>query len=135
MSSALSIELPVLEGRLISPIDISYMVVANNDRADIHVDPGAAAAAGLPGCVAPGSFVLGHIGVLLERLAGPASVRRLDVRFRAAVYAGDTLSTGGSIIGQNLEETMVNVWVRRADGTLIATGEGTVRTPPLSFPT
>jgi acyl dehydratase len=129
MSAANQSELPSLECRPIRPIDIAYMVVANNDRADIHVDPAAAAAAGLPGCVAPGSFVLGHIGVLLERFAGPGRVRQLQVRFRAAVYAGDTLTAGGAITKQSGEQTMLDVWVKRADKTLVATGEAVVRTP------
>jgi acyl dehydratase len=122
--------LPTLAVPSITAVQVAFMIVANNDTADIHVDEAAARRAGLPRTVVPGSFVLGHIGRLLEQLCRLTAIRTLDVRFRAAVFTGDALNVGGCVDSVNEEQGVVvasfNLWVRNAEGATVATGTARV---------
>jgi acyl dehydratase len=114
----------------ISPVQVAFMVVANNDTAAIHVDEAAARKAGLPATVAPGSFVLGHAGRLLETWAGFAAIRSLDMRFRLPVFTGDALMVGATIRSIDRSSSpalaVVDLWVRNANADTVATGDAQV---------
>lgn len=120
--------LPTLDVAPITPVQVAFMVVANNDTAAIHVDERAAHAAGLPGVVLPGSFVLGHIGRMLEQLVGFAGIRALDIQFRAPVFLGDGLSVGGTVLSASPGALYsLELWVRNTAGKTVATGTAQVQ--------
>jgi len=116
--------LPTLEVPPLRRIQIAYMLVANNDPAEIHVDEPYARAAGFPAPVAQGSFVLGYLGKVLSEWAGLDSVRSLDVEFRGAVFAGDALVVGGEVAAVDAEDgrprVHVDMWVRKSNGSTVA---------------
>lgn len=115
-------ELPPLASPPIGPVDVAYMIVANNDTAAVHLDADFAAASGLPAPVAPGSFVLGRLGQALEARYGFRAIRSLQVRFKTPVYLGDAITVGGREAG--LDEaglTRLELWARGAQGQEFAT--------------
>lgn len=113
-------ELPVLRLPPLRRIQMAYMLVANNDPAEIHVDEPFAREAGFPGPVAQGSFVLGYLGKLVSEWAGFDAVRSLDVQFRSAVFAGDALEVGGTVTSVSDGRAELALWVRKADGSTAA---------------
>jgi acyl dehydratase len=69
---------------------------ASGDDHDIHLDDGAARAAGLPGIIVHGLCLLAFAGrAVLESqgVSDPAAVRRIAVRFSRPVVPGATLTT------------------------------------------
>ncbi len=106
----------------ISPTQVAYMLVANNDTAEVHLDEAFARLAGLPGAVVPGSFVLGYMGQLLTRRFGFAAIRSLDVRFVSAVFLREPLSVAGAVRSSpEGEDTVVDLEVS-SGARVVATG-------------
>ena len=112
--------LPTLDVPPLRRIQMAYMLVANNDPAEVHVDEPFARAAGFPGPVAQGSFVLGYLGKLVSDWAGFPAVRSLNVQFRGAVFAGDALQVGGQVGAVVGGEARLDLWVRKVDGSTVA---------------
>ncbi|MDE2621167.1 MAG: 3-alpha,7-alpha,12-alpha-trihydroxy-5-beta-cholest-24-enoyl-CoA hydratase, partial [Sphingomonadales bacterium] len=66
------------------------------DTNPLHIDPAAARAAGFDRPILHGLATYGVAGrALLRALAGndPAAIRRIDARFSAPVYPGETIET------------------------------------------
>ncbi|MFF5179694.1 MaoC/PaaZ C-terminal domain-containing protein [Micromonospora sp. NPDC000316] len=77
------------------PADQALLYRLSGDRNPLHSDPTVAARAGLPRPLLHGLCTYGYAGrALLHTVAGsdPARLRRVDARFTAPVYPGDTLT-------------------------------------------
>jgi acyl dehydratase len=71
---------------------------------------------------------LGYVMNMLMDWAGPRSIRRVQVRFTANVFEGDSVSAGGVVTavdeGSGLAEC--EVWLDRADGSRALSGTARV---------
>ncbi len=68
----------------------------SGDLNPLHIDPGVAEGAGFPRPILHGLCTYGVVGrALLQALAGgnPARLKRMDARFSAPVYPGETIET------------------------------------------
>ena len=99
---------------------------------NIHTDDGVAQAAGLPGAVAAGVQMMAFIFEMLHQEYGIDSVPGtvLDVRFRAPVLAGDTVTASGRVSdneGQgNGQLLSLEVWCENQRGEQVITGTAQV---------
>src|SRR3990170_55524 len=68
---------------------------------NIHTDDAVARAAGLPAAIAAGVQFMSYIFEMLQQAYGASSVigTVLDVRIRAPVFAGDTVTARGQVAG------------------------------------
>ncbi|MEU4397276.1 MaoC family dehydratase [Micromonospora orduensis] len=77
------------------PADQALLYRLSGDRNPLHSDPAVAGRAGLPRPLLHGLCTYGYAGrALLHTVAGsdPARLRRVDARFTAPMYPGDTLT-------------------------------------------
>jgi acyl dehydratase len=105
------------------------MAALLRDPYPIHWDPEASRAAGYDGrAVNQGPLNVGYVANMLMNWAGPASVRRLSVRFHGRVFDGDRLVAGGEFLEGSASEC--NVWLDRTEPsgavTRILSGTATV---------
>lgn len=88
---------------------------AGGDFNPIHHDEELAKALGLPSIFAMGLMHGGYLSKIITDWAGPDSVRRYKVRFKAMVWPGDTITCRGEVArtwhedGQNLAECHLEV--------------------------
>jgi hydroxyacyl-ACP dehydratase HTD2-like protein with hotdog domain len=79
----------------------------------------------------PGLLVHGPLqGVYLEQTArralGPgARLRTITYRHLAPAYLGDSLESGGTVTSVDGGRVELDLWVRKADGTVTTTGTAT----------
>ena len=74
------------------------------------------------------------VNLLLAWSGGdPAAVRRVSVRFRGNVFAGDVLTAGGTVLAVEVVDGRVvatcEVWLDRADGDRVVAGTAEVTLP------
>jgi acyl dehydratase len=121
-------ELPTLRVEHVEPDHIRLLALVLRDPNPIHFDLDAVAAAGLGDrLVNQGGATLAYVQNLLIGWAGSrAAIRRIDVRFRANVFAGDDLLVGGLVTSSEGGLAECEVWVDRADGERALTGTATV---------
>jgi acyl dehydratase len=105
---------------------------ASGDFNRIHVDEEFARASGYPTVFAHGMLSMGLLGQYLARWAGAAAVRRLQVRFKAITWPGDTVTCHGEITAVRADgdahRVELKVWSETAKGvTLEGTAEVEVR--------
>lgn len=98
------------------------MAALLRDPNPIHWDTDAVRALGLGDRpVNQGPTNVGYVVNLLLAWAGgdPAAVRRVSVRFRGNVFAGDVLTAGGTVLALEVVDGRVvatcEVWLDRAD--------------------
>ena len=68
---------------------------------------------GFPGIIAHGMFSMAHVArTLTEWLGDPAALLRLDVKFRAVVFMGETLVAKGQVVAldPDTRRATLNVW-------------------------
>lgn len=98
---------------------------------NIHTDDEVARAAGLPAAVAAGVQFMSYIFEMLHREYGFASVPGtvLDVRIRAPVFAGDTVTARGRVAAVEGEgrRLHLDVWCENQRGERVI--EGTAQVP------
>ena len=99
---------------------------ASGDFNPIHLEDGAAEAAGLPGVIAHGMLTVATMGLLFSPYLQHGYVKTFRSRFSGMVLPGDVLKVGGRATG--VEETAAGrlyafeVYARRANET-VASGE------------
>jgi len=96
----------------VSRVQIVRYACAVGDFNPIHVDEEFAKAAGMPSVIAHGPLTAALIIDQLVSQAGAESLRGADVRLRAPVFPGDTLTVVATEDG---------VEARKADGNVAAT--------------
>lgn len=117
----------------VDPGQMKTMAALLNDPNPIHWDTAAVRALGLgERPVNQGPTNVGYIVNMLLDWAGgdPAAIRRVNVRFRGNVFAGDRVEAGGEVIDtQDVDRHTVatcEVWLDRADGQRLVAGTAEV---------
>lgn len=95
---------------------------------NIHTDDEVARAAGLPAAIAAGVQFMSYIFEMLHQAYGPASVPGtvLDVRIRAPVFAGDTVTARGRVTGAANGRVSLEVWCENQRGEHVIAGTAEV---------
>jgi acyl dehydratase len=104
------------------------ILFADEGSKDIHTDDGEARAAGLPAAVVPGVQLMAYIHEMLHRQYGFNAVSGtiLDLRFRALVLAGDTVTAHGKVTGAKGRRLNLDVWCANQRGEQVVTGTAQV---------
>ncbi|MFN2568727.1 MAG: MaoC family dehydratase [Candidatus Dormibacteria bacterium] len=84
--------------RRVSQADIDRYAEASGDHNAIHLDPGFARAAGLPGTIAHGLLEMAILAEAVGRWAGGERLTRLTCRFSKPLRAGDTITCSGHVV-------------------------------------
>jgi acyl dehydratase len=81
---------------------ISAYAEASGDRNPIHLDDGAARAAGLPGVIAHGMLGMAQLANFVVAYAGDhRRLRRLRCRFSGMVLPGDAITFNGRVVAED----------------------------------
>ena len=103
---------------------------------NIHTDDEVARAAGLPAAIAAGVQFMSYIFRMLYDEYGSGSVPGtiLDVRIRAPVFAGDSLTARGRVTAADAEgerrRLHLDVWCENQRGEQVIAGSAQVTVPP-----
>lgn len=113
------------DGSLLLPTAINQALIyrLSGDYNPLHVDPRAAAKAGLPKPILHGLATAGVVGRALVRLCcgnDPARISALRFRFTAPVWPGDAILTETWVSGEGCHVFRASVPARE---TVVATGE------------
>ena len=104
-----------LAERVVTREDVEAYARASGDLNPLHRDEDVARAAGFPGIVAHGMLTMGTLAsALVEWLGDPRALTRLKVQFRAPVFLGETIVSGGSVrsLDPDARTAVLEVWVR-----------------------
>ena len=99
---------------------------------NIHTDDGVARAAGLPAAIAAGVQFMSYLFEMLYQEYGFESVpgTALDVRIRAPVFAGDTVTARGRVTAFEVLDSggrvHLDVWCENQRGERVITGAASV---------
>ncbi len=108
--------------QVISQERINDYAAASGDHNPIHLDPKAAAAAGLPSTIAHGLLTMGATCANLERwLGGSRFVGRVSCRFSAPLPSGSELSCTGQVAGLDDAGASITLEARDGDGRPVLT--------------
>lgn len=99
---------------------------ASNDDNPIHLDPGAAAAAGLPACPVQGMLIAAQFETAIRRWRANARIVRLSVRFVRPLFTGTPVDIGGRVAATDGDGLVVRLIVTGADGRTVCVGAATV---------
>jgi acyl dehydratase len=126
-------ELPPLVKGPIQQIQLTRYAGASGDFNPIHQDDEFAKAAGMGGVFAHGMLSMGFVGQLVTDWAGPATVRRLGVRFAGIVRLKDVITCRGRVLGKSSKDDVhlvdLEVWAENQKGDKVVTGRATVALP------
>ena len=121
------------------PIDLFTFSAASWLLHRIHYDlPFTTDHDGHPGLLVQGPLQGTYMIQSVQWWLGPdARLRSIAYRHSSPVYAGETLTCGGTITGiDSVEETFdVELWVKTNDGTITTSGTATFAIPPEQIPT
>jgi acyl dehydratase len=97
---------------------------------NIHTDDAVARAAGLPAAIAAGVQFMSYVFEMLQGAYGPSSVPGtiLDVRIKAPVFAGDTVTARGKVTGIVGDHCLLEVWCENQRGEQVIGGTAQVPT-------
>lgn len=115
-------KLPELVSAEITPRQLVQYAGASGDWNEIHYDEPFARSAGFPSVIAHGMLSMAFLGRLVAGWGGPASVRRLTVRFRAVTYPGDIVTCSGQVVSVNGTKVEVQLQTKKDDGTITLDG-------------
>lgn len=124
---------PTTIGAELEPV--SHVVTMENmvlfepvDEKNIHTDNEVARAAGLPAAIAAGVQFMSYILDMLQQAYGPQSVPGtvLDVRIKAPVFAGDTVTAGGRVATAANGAVLLDVWCENQRGEQVISGTADV---------
>jgi len=122
-------ELPPLLKEAVSRVQLARYAGASGDFNPIHVDEPYAQAAGMGGVIAHGMLSMGFLGQIVARWTGPASVARIDARFKSIVRPGDVLTVRATVAEKNDADRTVRLrlWCENQDRATVAEGGAVVR--------
>jgi acyl dehydratase len=92
--------LPTYVHEAVTRTDLVKYAGASGDYNPMHHDETLATKTGLPSVFAHGMFSMGLLSNVLVSWAGPASVERFDVQFRAITWPGDKITCTGKVTGK-----------------------------------
>ncbi|HSP55152.1 MAG TPA: MaoC family dehydratase [Dehalococcoidia bacterium] len=98
------------------------------DEKNIHTDDAVARAAGLPAAIAAGVQFMSYVLEMLQQSYGASSVTGtvLDLRIRAPVFAGDTVTARGQVSGVADGRAVLDVWCENQRGEQVIAGTAEV---------
>jgi acyl dehydratase len=118
-----------LEPVTLSPItreQLREYAQASGDFNPIHLDEEVAKKNGLPGIIAHGMLIAGFIAERGRAAAagsgGSWTLVRLQNRFRAMTFLGDTLSIGGAVKSVSETSLVLDLQARNQKGEVVTTG-------------
>jgi len=107
-------ELPEL-ARVVTGEDVKAYADLGGDQNPLHQDDAFARSAGFPGVIAHGMFTMGHMAAAIVAWVGePDAVLAISAQFRAPVFIGETIVTGGRVrrIEDRPAVAVLETWVR-----------------------
>ena len=115
----------------VSQAQLAAYADASGDHNPLHLDAEFAAATPYGRTIAHGMLVLAFASEMMTKSFGRAWLcgGKLRARFRAPVYPGDTVTTGGTLKSASDATATYAVVVRNQDGAEVLTAEAVV---PLS---
>ena len=122
-------ELPPLVKGPIQQIQLTRYAGASGDFNPIHQDHEFAKAAGMGGVFAHGMLSMGFVGQAVTDWAGPATVRKLAVRFAGLVRLKDTITCRGRVLATRGGLVDLELWAENQRGEKVVTGKATVSLP------
>ena len=128
-------ELPAVE-RVVTQAQIERYAAASGDFNPIHVDRDFAASSRFGGNIAHGMMIAATISDVMTTVFGRDWLEsgRLDIRFNAPVFPGDTVTAFGHVTSvmdlNGRAEVLCSVGVRRQGGEMAITGKAAVVTSP-----
>ena len=123
---------PVVKGP-IQQIQLTRYAGASGDFNPIHQDAEFAKAAGMGDVFAHGMLSMGFVGQVVTDWAGPAAVRKLNVRFAAIVRLKDVITCKGRVLDKSSANLVgVEIWAENQRGEKVVTGKATVSLPSRS---
>jgi acyl dehydratase len=115
-------ELPEL-GRTVTAADVKAYADAGGDQNPLHQDDAFARSVGFDGIIAHGMFTMGHMAAAVAAWAGEdAVVERIAAQFRAPVFMGERIVTGGRVrsVDRAGGTITLETWVRlERDGATV----------------
>ncbi len=112
----------------IEPSSLREMAVVLDDPNPIHLDTAVVAALGLGSrLVNQGPSHIGYIANMLGAAVPEATLDRIDVRFLANVFAGDTVVAAGEIESVVGDVLTCSVWLDVEDGVRVVDGRAVLR--------
>lgn len=119
--------LPDWEVAAVGETEMKIMALLLRDPNPIHIDAGAARRLGLGDTpVNQGPVNLAYVISMLSAAFPDAGLRRLRARFLGNVLGGQRVVAGGVLTGSTGGDRECAVWLRRADGSAVVTGEAVV---------
>lgn len=113
----------------ITPEQVMAFAHASGDHNPIHLSDEAARAAGLPGAVLHGMFVVGQLEAFLARMDG-FSIAEMQVRFVRPVPVGRALALSARPIGTADAHLHLRLLVKIDANVLVAMGEARLHRLP-----
>ena len=119
--------LPTVMKRLTQE-SINRYADASGDHNPLHIDPEFAAQTQFEGTIAHGMLVLAFLSEMLTAAFGWAwlSTGRLKVRLRAPARPGDTIETGGTVIGVDGGRITCDIEAKTGAGEVVINGTAEV---------
>jgi acyl dehydratase len=100
--------------KVVTREDVRAYAEAGGDDNPLHQDDAFARSVGFPGIIAHGMFSMAHVATTLtDWLGDPSALLRLEVKFRAVVFMGETLVAKGQVaaLDPDTRRATLNVWV------------------------
>ncbi len=121
--------LPVLEKAAITTRQLVEYAGASGDFNRIHYDDPFAREAGFPKVIAHGMLSMAFFGQLLSDWAGPQSVKRLQTRFKAVTFPGESVTCTGELVARDEAARTVEVKLtaKSSSGAVTLEGSATVQ--------
>lgn len=89
-------ELPIIEKKVIEPVDLVKYAGASGDFNEIHTVPQVAREKGLDGSIAHGMLLMGWAAGAIKEWFPDRRMLSFKVRFKAMAFPGTQLYVGGS---------------------------------------
>ena len=100
--------------RYITEFDVALFSALSWDHNPLHVNPGFAKQSYFRDRIVHGAFIVSQISSLIaNKLPGPGSILlKLDLKFRAPLRIGDTLTVFGKVIDKNSSNRRITIEVK-----------------------
>jgi 3-hydroxybutyryl-CoA dehydratase len=111
--------------RTVLEADVVLFAALSGDRNPLHVDPVYASSTHFGQRLVHGAFLIGLVSAGLTALTGPGYVYLgQQVRFRAPVYIGDTVTVRCTVAETRADKPILSIetTITKLDGTLVIEG-------------
>ena len=101
--------------KVVTREEVKAYADASGDQNPLHQDDSFAQMVGFPGIIAHGMFTMAHLtSTLTAWLGDPATLKGVNVQFRAVVFMDETIEAGGTVaeLDPGSREASLDVWVR-----------------------